>query len=419
MRPPSISALLALLLVFAGACSRRSVQPTTSAGATSIEAGTRAPRRRPVTTSASIALGNLDADIAERRRRDDAAPEARLRLVELLLARSQYLGGVGDLEVADELSTRAIDEAPSRFEARLARALAHAALHRFDLAEAELDRASEVGAPGARVREVRVSLHLARGRYDEAARLNALDDAEHDRRGALDLATSAVIAARLLRHDQSERLFERASAQLRDVAPFPVAWIAFQHALVLEARGEDARAKELYAEACEVLPPYAHAAVHLAANELPERALARLDQLRSTEEDPDVLAALADAHRRAGHGADAERLNAQARARYAELVRRHAEAFGDHAARFYLGPGADPASALALAREDARRRSTEDALDLWMAAGAANARDDEVCRATAAMAALPWLTPRSRPLVVASSARCTDASVRGAPRGGH
>jgi tetratricopeptide (TPR) repeat protein len=146
--------------------------------------------------------------------------------------------------------------------------------------------------------------------------------------------------------------------------------------------------------------------VHLAATEAPEKAIARLEALRKTSDDPDVLAALGAAYDRAGKKDEATRTFDEARKTYDERLRDHAAAYGDHAARFFLGKGADPRKALALAKANAGKRPTEEAIDLWSAAAAANASDAEICASAKAMSALRYASEKTRQLATASLARC-------------
>ena len=62
----------------------------------------------------------------------------------------------------------------------------------------------------------------------------------------------------------------------------------------------------------------------------------------------------------------------QAAARYDELVARHAEAFADHAAEFWLEVGAKPHLALQLARRNLEVRRTPRACALLARATLAN-----------------------------------------------
>ena len=411
--------LLALTVVSASGCDTKTAA-VSSASTDAVPAAssvTQPLRRRPITTSAGIALGNLDGDIAERIRANDATPSARLRLVDLLLARGEYLGRIADLEQADDLAKGTAARFPQDADARLARALTHAALHRFDAASAELDEAARRGAPLTRVAATRSSIALARGDYDEADALlrravgrpaGAADAAVESSGDVLAIATAAVIAGRMQKLERAEHLFDVARDAYRDVSPFPLAWMDFQRASVLAAHGREDAARRYFEEACEVLPPYAHAAVHLAASEAPERAIERLSAVLETSDDPDVFGGLAAAHERAGLPTEAAHFAARARARFVDLVARHRAAFADHAARFYLGQGNDPNEALSLARENAELRPSEEALDLWMAAGAAASRRDDVCAAGAKIDGLRYASARAQKLAHALLSSCSD-----------
>jgi tetratricopeptide (TPR) repeat protein len=181
--------------------------------------------------------------------------------------------------------------------------------------------------------------------------------------------------------------------------------MAFERARWLEAQGKNDEAREWYGEAVDAIPVYAHAAVHLALGDPPEKAIARLEPITKTSDDPDVLAALADAHARAKHDADAKKLTEQARARYEELVKRHPEAFADHAARFFLKQG-DAKHALELAEANAKNRSTEEALDLLLGAATAANDKDAMCSAAKKMNALVYVSPERKRLATATLTGC-------------
>ena len=221
-----------------------------------------------------------------------------------------------------------------------------------------------------------------------------------------------MLAGRMQKSEESDRLFETAREKTVDVSPFPVAWMDFQRGMLLEARGKEMQARPYYAEACDAIPVYVHAAVHLAATDLPERAITRLEELRKVSTDPDILAALADAHKRAKHDAEAKAATDAARARYEELVAKHPEAYGDHAARFWLGAGNDAKKALDLAEKNAKLRPTEEAIDLWMAAAAAAQQKDKICASAVAMNTLRWASESRKRLAAAALSGCPDASAR-------
>jgi tetratricopeptide (TPR) repeat protein len=356
--------------------------------------------KRPTTTSWSIAGENLDADIESRLAGDIGKPKQALALVRLLLARGQFLARITDYEKADEIAQTVAKNAPRSADALMARASVESALHRWDDAAKDLDAVSMLGAEPTAVAAVRGSIAMARGQYDEAAKY--IHDDVSD---ASELATAGILAGLRQKDADAERLFAKARKSFRDVSPFPVAWTAFERARWLEARGKSDEARQWYEEALDAIPVYAHAAVHLALGDPPERAIARLEPLTKTSDDPDVLAGIADAHVRLKHEADAKNYGAQARARYEELLLRHPEAFADHAARFFLR-GGDVARALELARANAKNRATEEAVDLWLgAATAANAKED-VCSAATKPDGLAYVTPERKRLASATLVPC-------------
>jgi tetratricopeptide (TPR) repeat protein len=353
-----------------------------------------------VTTSWGIAGGNLDGEIETRLSRDLSKPKEALAVVQLLLARAQFVSRIADYEKAEEIALRIAKSSPGSPDALRARASVHSAFHRWDEATKDLDEASRLGASADVLAGARGSIAMARGQYDEAAKYIREDTTD-----ANDLATAAVLAGLRQRHSDAQRMFDRARATYGDVTPFPLAWMAFERARWLEAQGKNEQAREWYGEAIDAIPVYAHAAVHLALFDPPEQAIARLEPLTKTSDDPDVLAALADAHERAKHDADAKKWSEKARARYDELVKRHPEAFADHAARFLLKKG-ESKRALELAEANAKSRSTEEALDLWLgAATAANAKD-AMCDAAKQMNELVYVSPERKRLASATLTGC-------------
>jgi len=376
--------------------------------------------KRPSTTSPEIALHNLNSDIRDRLERKDARSAEKLRLISLLLERASFLGKIADLELADKISREALDGVPQADAGRadastgasdgdlhFARALVHSAVHRFEPALVELDVASASGVASARVARARAAVYIARGQYDEALTQQLPD---FEARDSSLIGTAAVLAGKMQKSTESERLFELARERFLDVAPFPLASMDFQRGQLFELAGDDAKGRLWFAEAIDILPPYAHAAVHLAPGEPALDAIARLEAIRKTSDDPEVLASLAGAHKRAGHGDDAKKIAAEAAARYDAVVAQYPEAFSDHAARFWLGAGNDPKKALALAKSNAGNRPTEEALDLWMATGAGAKSNDDICAAEKAMAKLKYLSERGKRTASAASAKCPTSA---------
>jgi tetratricopeptide (TPR) repeat protein len=367
-------ALAGLLMLGAAGCSRSDAAPAPSAE--------RVVLRPPSTTAASIAVHNLNASIADRERKSRAGDlEAEKELVGYYAMRARFLGRVADLAAADETSAHLVAARPADPAAHLERARALSGIHELRAALDEVDRAARLGAPEAQVASGRASLLLALGREDEAARLAGRPGMGADV-GAYVMA--AGIASRRGRTEASDALFEAARTGYRDVSPFTVAWVDFERARALEARADRASARAYLSEAVTVLPCYAHAAVHLAALEAAQDALRHLAALDGTSDDPDVLAAEADALRRAGRGPEAEAKASQARARFEEVVAALPRAYADHAASFYLGAGRDPSRALVLAKANAANRPTSEAVELWLTAAIEAGSHDEQCAAAKA-----------------------------------
>lgn len=362
--------------------------------------------KAPSTTHPTLALGNLDAQIEGHQKQVERSPGDPMlasALLDSLLVRAQFLGRISDLERGDALSAALLARAPTRYEAHLARAKMHGALHRFPAALVELDAAVKLGAPGSGVASARASVYLAVGRVDEIAVLGAWQEAGDP----LTLVNVASYQAELGRVQHADTLFERARALYRDVSPFAIAFMDFQRASVLARAGDRARAKAYFAEAVQVLPAYAHAAVHLAGLSTAQEAVTILQPLLATTEDPEVLASLADAERRTGAAAAAETHLAQAKARYEALLADHPEAFYDHAASFYLGAGHDPARALELAHKNVTLRPTEASIDLWLTA--AQVAKADVCEAVAAGLHLPHARPEFLSRLQSAGSHCAGA----------
>lgn len=332
----------------------------------------------PHTTSASIALSNLSGTIAYKTKHL-SDPAVSAGLVDALMSRAQFIGSVADLDEADALVTRALLASPADPRAHLAKASVLGALHQFANALFEIERGSALGASANEVARARLPVALALGRCDEALKsVDAADDAL-----PLDMAVHAAVDQRSGRAGESERLFERARTRYRDVSPFAFAWMDFERGRALERQGDSARAGQYYAEASQLLPTYAHAVVHLAAMASPARALELLAGLDAACDDPDALAARADALRRSGRPAEAAEALAAAKSRFEVLLAKHPEAFADHGAAFFLGIGNDLPRALSLAKMAAANAPSEEALDLWLTIASALGRHEEACAAVA------------------------------------
>jgi len=154
-----------------------------------------------------------------------------------------------------------------------------------------------------------------------------------------------------------------------------------QQGIMWEKRGKLERARTLFEASIARVPGYAHAVAHLAGLVPPARAIELLRGISQTSDDPEYQAQLAVLLRENGSAPEAEQLLAAARVSYDTLTARHPDGFADHAARFWLGAGADPQKALISATRFATARPSGDSLTLLVDAALAAHDDNAACLA--------------------------------------
>ena len=337
-------------------------------------AGASPVGRMPATTAGAIAIANLDHQIA--RLRDDAGVEA------LLLARSRFLGDYDALDRAvslAELRSRTGDDL-------LRRARTRSAVHRFAEALDDLAAAERGGADHDEVAALRDSILVATGHaHDAIPRLEAEASADPGFGSLASLATAYAVAGRFADADQS---YAAALADLDTTSPFPHAWLHFVRGMMwTEQAGNPERGEAFYRQALLHLPDFATANIHLAELEAARGDLAlavlRLRRVVAANNEPEALALLGMLQLRMGDRVQGLRNIAKARRRYEALLVRHPLAFADHAAEFYLGPGADAERAWQLARRNLANRETARAFELAIEAAGATGRDRDVRRLVA------------------------------------
>src|SRR5262249_48357584 len=162
---------------------------------------------------------------------------------------------------------------------------------------------------------------------------------------------------------------------LDTTSPFPHAWIYFARGVMWAEQGNDhPRAEVLFSRALAHLPQFVAASIHLAELELARgnapSAMARLERVVASPDEPQALGLLGQSHVLNGDPARGWREIARARQRFELLLARHPFAFSDHAAEFYLGPGADFERASTLAQQNLAARRTDRAVTLAMRAAA-------------------------------------------------
>lgn len=363
------------------------------------------------TTDGAIAVANLQGQIEGEEHLATYKPltvQQRARIADLLTMRGQFLGHIADYERATEMAEALVRDAPNDGEAFLARAKARSTFHRFADALADLETAERLGARARRIESARAGIFQATGRYDEAL---AIRRRIAEARPTIDsLGAEATLRADRGEIAEAERLFTEAPRLYRDVSPFPIAWLYFQQGLMWMREGKLERARELFAAAHERLPMYAAAQGHLAEVEAAlgdrARAVELLEPLTTVSDDPDYAAQLARILTESGQTQSAERVRAQAAARYDDLLARHPEAFADHGAEFWLAAGADAQKALRFAEANLAVRRTPRAYELVLQAASAARNTPIACDAAGQVRGFGHLWPSLRTITSQVLASC-------------
>ena len=325
------------------------------------------------TTAGALALVNLEAQIDGLERQAIAGRldvGGRAELIELVDMRGHVLGCIAGYEWAEALAEQVVSDAPADGVAFLARARARATFHRFTDALTDLDEAQRLGADSMVVDAERAAILQAIGQYEQA--LTIFRYAAERRVDFNSLGALATHYAERGETADAEYFFDESRKHYRGVSPFPLALLEFRHALMWLAQGDLIRARAWLAAAHCRLPAYAPAQGHLAEVEAAlgdtDSAIARLRPLTISSDDADYAAQLARILGDLGRGEEALEWRDKAATRYEELIARHAAAFADHAAEFWLEAGADPQRALRLAQKNVEVRQTPRAYELLMRA---------------------------------------------------
>ncbi len=332
----------------------------------------------PVTTSSTIAIENLNGQIAQLH--DEPGVE------DLLLVRARFLA---DYEALDRASRMTEGRGRTASEL-LKRARARSAVHRFTDALDDIAAAERSGASQDEVVALRGSILVATGRAEEV--VSQLENAVNRNPGYSSHSALAVAYASVGRFADADRLYVAALSDLDTTSPFPYAWIYFARGLMwTEQAGDRARGESLYVQALSYLPEFAMANIHLSELEVARggltSAMTRLERVVASSNEPEALSLLGQLHMRSGDSTKGSQEIALARQRYHWLLDHYPLAFADHAAEFYLGPGADPERAWSLARQNLANRKTDRAYVLAIRAGWATGRFREVCALLASMQA--------------------------------
>jgi Flp pilus assembly protein TadD len=316
------------------------------------------------TTDGRIAVGNLDAQIAGLTRAGGHGQE----LAGLLLTRAQYLGSPADYDHAEAITEEIVRTPQHDLPLRpyFLRAQVRMALHQFRAAQADVDRLYSFFGPTDAMQALRARLWEATG--DEEKALPIFEQRAKQHADLQTVGQLAVLKGTLGQVEEAERLFGEAEASYHDASPFAVAWLEFQWGLLCERTGRLSTARERYQSAVERLPQYAPAIGHLAGVVAhlgeKERAIRLLEPLADRLDDPEYAAQLLTLR-------PDEKLRARAARRYDQLLKKHPEAYADHAARFFLGQP----RAIELAKLNLANRHTDEAYQLLIDALLAAKKD--------------------------------------------
>lgn len=408
------TALQQTMMALVGACMLAACDRT-EPGTTPIAsrpAGARAVSDESVrTTDPDVALGNLNAQIDSLQARAAAAPPSvaqQAELATLLAARAQYAGRIADRERALQIAETLARQHPDDPVALLAAARGRAAVHRFNDALADLDRAEAAGASRAAADGVRAGILQALGRYDAALAIRA--DAARRRPDIDSLGALASLRAERGEIDEAARVYAQALASFRDVSPFPLAWLRFDEGLMWMRQGDREEARALFAAAYRRLPSFAAAQCHLAEMEAAlgnsDAAVALLQPLAERSDDPDAAAQLARILAASGRADEARQWRDAAAARYDELLARYPEAYADHGAEFWLNAGGDPRRALRLAQRNLALRQTLRAYELVLASALASGNGDVTCVTARQAAPMQGRSPALAELLMRARTEC-------------
>jgi tetratricopeptide (TPR) repeat protein len=299
-------------------------------------------------------------------------------LIETLLERSSSLGIVSGLDRVAELGEEAVRRHPEGARAHLTRARARAAVHRFDEALADLDRAEKLGTPEADTRARRGAILTALGRFDDA--LPLLEAARKTYPNLTTLGAEASLRGKMGQIAEAERLFVEAEQTYRHMSPFALAWLYFERGHMWHGLGDEARASELYRAAIAKLPPHARAVGHL--GELaspPPEITGMLRTVLERADDPEYKGTLGELRERSEKGSGRALID-EAKKGYDTLLAKHPAAFADHAGWFFLDIARDAKRAVELATINLKvRPQAPDAYELLIAALAGAGEHEAAC----------------------------------------
>jgi tetratricopeptide (TPR) repeat protein len=312
-------------------------------------------------TSGRIAVANLSTMIGSLQlaRVEGASFPNLVALSTFLFVRGDVLGRIVDHDRAELVATEAIALTAGTGSELYIRAQLAERFHRFEEANALLDRALAAGYPRQKIDAEKAALLQATGQYREALILR--ERLAKDEAGIHTLGALASLLAEMDEWSAAETWYAAALDADHGVSPIPCGQLLFEWGVSAMRRGDLERAEAIFAELDEVLPAHVpgrghRAEVALARGQL-DVAAALITPLLATSDDPEYRAIHAEILAARGDGEAASEAE-RAAAGYELLLARRPEAYADHAAEFFMGVGNRPQLAVDLAAANRTLRDT-------------------------------------------------------------
>ncbi|HEY1554360.1 MAG TPA: hypothetical protein VGF94_05965 [Kofleriaceae bacterium] len=312
-------------------------------------------------------------------------PRANALFVATLLERAGVSGNLEDYQEALDRTKAWTDKDPKDPAAWGARVTALTRVHQFTDARAALVKLKPLDKEQT-AGKLEVSIDEATGHLDRVLPVRAAT--AHDFPSTIHYVEDAAALTLAGKADEALGLMPKAVAVVNDNGPVLFNWLLFTWGRIYELKGELAAARQFFAEAHTRLPTL-ESTVHLAQTMMATGDRAGAKQLVEAElakhRHPELLGLAV--------GLDHPELADEARAAWERYLKALPLAFSDHAARYYLAAGKDPARALVLAKQNLANRDTHEAHALVVEAALAANDPKTACDAAAPLASPEALRP--------------------------
>jgi tetratricopeptide (TPR) repeat protein len=337
---------------------------------------------KPVkTTSPEIAIGNLEAQIKSVSNLLKKSPENLnhvSKIMDLVLTKTVFMGNYSDFKMLEQYvksDSQIEDQIDINFDFYLA-------THQFDRAERELQKLRTANKNNVKATSFDISLKLARGESLKDIKIEQ-EKALKKRRSFSNLIKMSAIQSELGEFAQADNSLKEALENYKDTSPFPHALVYFQRGVLWgEKIGDANKAKKFYEKAVHHLPQHSSAQVHLAEILFEEgktdKALAALENVISNG-DPEPKGLKYEILESLNKSELAKDNLTKANAEYQDLLKNFKDAFSDHGAEFYMGPGNQPAKAAELALDNLKNRKNQRSYKLALEALSLNKNKVQMC----------------------------------------